>query len=54
MERKIITDLTPTDLQQLQTHARGKIVVVKFGADWCKPCKVIKPTCDAWITAAPV
>lgn len=52
MERQIITDLTPTDLQQLQTHAIGKIVVVKFGADWCKPCKAIKPTCDAWIATA--
>ena len=52
-ERQIITALTPADLQHLQKNARGKIVVIKFGATWCKPCKVIKPTCDAWITAAP-
>jgi putative thioredoxin len=52
-QRQIITALTPADLQHLQKNARGKIVVIKFGATWCKPCKVIKPTCDAWITTAP-
>ena len=52
-QRQIITALTPVDLQNLQLNARGKMVVVKFGATWCKPCKVIKPTCDAWITTAP-
>ena len=52
-ERQIITALTPVDFQNLQKNARGKIIVVKFGATWCKPCKVIKSTCDAWITTAP-
>lgn len=52
-QRQIITALTPLELQNLQQNARGKIMVVKFGATWCKPCKVIKPTCDNWITTAP-
>jgi thiol-disulfide isomerase/thioredoxin len=52
-ERKIITSLTPTDLQQLQTNARNAIIVVKFGAEWCGPCKVIKPMCEEWARNCP-
>lgn len=52
-ERKIITSMTPTDFLQLQTNAKNSIIVIKFGAEWCGPCKVIKPTCEQWAKKLP-
>ena len=51
--RQIITAMTPTDLQQLQTNAKNSLIVVKFGAEWCKPCKLIKPLCEQWSATCP-
>ena len=51
--RQIITAMTPTDLQQLQTNAKNSLIVVKFGAEWCKPCKYIKPLCEQWSATCP-
>jgi thiol-disulfide isomerase/thioredoxin len=46
---KIITELSVKDLIDLQKTMGAKIVVIKFSAQWCKPCKMIKPTWDYWI-----
>ena len=51
--RQIITAMTPTDFQQLQTNAKNSLIVVKFGAEWCKPCKYIKPLCEQWSATCP-
>ena len=51
--RKIVSSMIPTDLQQLQTNAARHLIVLKFGAEWCKPCKLIKPTCEQWVTTCP-
>ena len=29
------------------------LIIVKFGAQWCKPCKVIKPIVDAFFISSP-
>ena len=47
--REIITSMTPNNLQQLLSTASGALIVIKFGAEWCKPCKLIKPTCEEWV-----
>jgi thioredoxin 1 len=52
-ERRIITAMTPADLQQIQNEYRDNILIVKFGAEWCKPCKLIKPTCEEWFKTCP-
>ena len=51
--KQIITALTPTELQQLQARSLGSVIIIKFGAEWCKPCKLIKPVCDEWVKTCP-
>ena len=29
------------------------LIVLKFGATWCKPCKIIKPVVDAFFASSP-
>lgn len=48
---KIITSLDVYELLELQKKLNNRILVLKFGADWCGPCKTIKPFWDEWVTA---
>jgi len=45
-ERIIATELTPKTLEEAQKRLGRKVMIVKFGATWCAPCKKIKSTCD--------
>ena len=51
--REILEEVSPASLQALQSQLSGKVLVMKFGATWCGPCKVIKPIVDAWVPKAP-
>ena len=53
MQKSIITSLTPEELSTLQRSLRDRLIVVKFGAEWCAPCKKIKPLWNEWISIAP-
>jgi thiol-disulfide isomerase/thioredoxin len=53
METRIITSLTPQELITLQGSLNNRILVIKFGAEWCGPCKKIKPLWNEWITLVP-
>ena len=51
-EKSIITTLKPTELTILQNSFFNRIIVVKIGAEWCGPCKKIKPSWNEWIQKA--
>lgn len=53
IEKSIITSLTPQELITLQGSLNNRILVIKFGAEWCGPCKKIKPLWNEWITLVP-
>jgi thioredoxin-like negative regulator of GroEL len=53
VNKQIITELTLANFQQMQLNAKKYVIVLKFGAEWCKPCKLIKPTCEEWFKTAP-
>jgi thioredoxin 1 len=49
-----ITSLTPFELQKIQHQlSNEQVLIIKFGATWCAPCKIIKPVCDEWLKSAP-
>ena len=47
--QQVITELSIKNLTDLQQSMGRKIIVIKFSANWCKPCKTIKQTWDYWI-----
>ena len=53
IEKSIITSLTPQELITLQGSLNNRILVIKFGAEWCGPCKKIKPLWNEWISLVP-
>lgn len=53
MPKVIITELSVEDLQKFQSVNTDKIMIIKFSADWCGPCKKIAPTFYDFIDKAP-
>ena len=53
IQKSIITSLTPEELFTLQRSFSNRIIVVKFGAEWCGPCKKIEPLITQWFNHCP-
>ena len=52
-EKLIIAEMDVDDLKTLQSKLGNGLLIIKFGADWCGPCKKIAPTFQAFIKTAP-
>lgn len=48
--REIIEELEIEDFKELLQNLENKIIIIKFSADWCKPCKKIKPIVEEWFS----
>ena len=51
-ERQILNSLSIKQFTEFQQTAYMPIIV-KFGAPWCGPCKIIKHLCDEWFKLTP-
>ena len=51
--KEIITDISINDFKTLLNNISNKIIILKFTADWCKPCKKIKSCVDEWFNKLP-
>ena len=47
-------EITPAMLSEMQQSlAPGNVILLKFSADWCAPCKKIAPICQEYIPKLP-
>ena len=53
IERDIIEELTVDECKELQDKLENKVLIIKFSADWCKPCQKIKPLVNEHISNLP-
>jgi thiol-disulfide isomerase/thioredoxin len=52
-KKQVITQLTVAQLQALQASMKSQVLILKFGADWCGPCKKIAPAYQEFIAHCP-
>ena len=54
LEKTIYTELSPDNLKELQkTLLENQVIIIKFGATWCGPCKKIKDLCNLCFSKMP-
>jgi thioredoxin 1 len=51
----VYTELNKETLIKLQSelYNRNSIILLKFSAKWCNPCKKIKPLCENYFSTMP-
>lgn len=54
LQKQVITELNVKQLQTLQSNLKTDVLILKFGADWCGPCKAIAPLYKDFILKAPM
>jgi thiol-disulfide isomerase/thioredoxin len=53
MQKQVISEIASREaFFNLLQHNTG-LIIIKLGAEWCGPCKIIKPTVDAFFATSP-
>ena len=52
-EREIITEIGSRKNLLSLIEKSDEMIVLKFGAEWCKPCKKIEPVINGWFQILP-
>jgi thioredoxin 1 len=53
MSKEVISEIFNRDaFFTLLTHNTG-LIIIKLGAEWCGPCKTIKPVIDGFFASSP-
>ena len=52
-QRIIATELTAATLESAQNRLGNNVMIVKFGATWCRPCQKIKSLCNNHFVSLP-
>jgi thiol-disulfide isomerase/thioredoxin len=50
----LVTELNVSQLQTLQKSMPTSVIILKFGAEWCGPCKKIAPAYKEFMLKAPM
>ena len=53
MRKAVITELNVAQLRATQAMLKNQVMVIKFGAEWCGPCKMIAPLYKEFMLKAP-
>ena len=44
-----VEDITTDTFTTLFTHANTTIIIIKFSAEWCKPCRIVAPIFEKYM-----
>lgn len=53
VNRNIFLELDVDEFKKLRNELNNEIIIIKFGATWCGPCKNIKSRCEEWFSKLP-